>query len=68
MTLLGNAARISMAWQFRRFTAGQIPEWLQEYAHLGIGMVCSLTLSAALLYWINHASKKEPENQKETAA
>jgi exosortase/archaeosortase family protein len=62
IALLGNAARIAMAWQFRRFTEGRIPEWLQEYVHMGIGMVCFLTLVAALLYWINRqpSTVKEP--------
>ena len=68
MALLGNAARISMAWQFRRLTNGQIPEWLQEYAHMGIGMVCSLTLAAALLYWINLTAKNDSEIREETVS
>ena len=59
ITLLGNAARISMAWQFRRFTDGRIPEWLQEYTHMGIGIVCFLSLSAALLYWTHRQTRKE---------
>ena len=61
IALLGNAARISMAWQFRRFTGGRIPEWLQEYIHMGIGMACFLTIVAVLLHWINH----QPRNTKE---
>lgn len=63
IALLGNAARIAMAWQFRRFTDGRIPEWLQEYVHMAIGMVCFLSLVAALLYWINRQPLKETAHE-----
>jgi hypothetical protein len=62
IALFGNAARISMAWQFRRFSGGRIPEWLHEYVHMGIGIVCFLTIVAVLLYWI----LPQPRQEKET--
>ena len=61
IALSGNVARIVMAWQFRRLTEGRIPDWLQEYMHMGIGMACFLSLVAALLYWIN----RQPPTVKE---
>jgi len=66
IALFGNSARISMAWQFRRFAGGRIPEWVQEYIHMGIGMVCFLTIVAALLHWINHQPRTAKGNINET--
>jgi exosortase/archaeosortase family protein len=59
ISLLGNAARISMAWQFRRLTEGHLPDWAQEYAHMSIGIICSLTITAAILYFIHFKSNTQ---------
>lgn len=62
ITLFANAARIAMAWQFRRFSNGHLTEWLQIYIHIGIGIVCFLSITAILLYFI----KQQPLQRKET--
>ncbi|MDF7800372.1 archaeosortase/exosortase family protein [Pontiellaceae bacterium B1224] len=62
ITLFSNSARIAAAWQFRRISDGLLPDWLQEFAHMGIGMVWSLTIIAALVYWIF----RQPQPVKET--
>jgi exosortase/archaeosortase family protein len=62
ITLFSNSARIAAAWQFRRISDGLLPDWLQEFAHMGIGMVWSLTIIAALVYWIS----RKPQPVKET--
>ncbi|MBN2161655.1 MAG: archaeosortase/exosortase family protein [Pontiellaceae bacterium] len=53
ITLFTNAARITMAWQFRRFSTGHLPGWLQIYVHIGIGIVCFLSIATLCLYLIN---------------
>lgn len=62
VTVFANAARIAMAWQFRRFSVGRIPEWLQEYVHMGIGVVCFLTITAVLLYSLNPPTFKQKDS------
>ena len=52
IALIGNVARIVMAWHFQRLSEGRIPEWLQEYSHMGIGMACFLSITAVLLWVI----------------
>lgn len=59
-----NAARISMIWQFRRFSAGLIPEWLQQHGHMGIGIVCFLSVITVLFYWCNRNLSYEKETLK----
>jgi len=53
IALLANTARIVMAWQFHRFSAGHLPGWLQEYSHMGIGMACFLSITAVLLWFLS---------------
>lgn len=62
ITLFSNSARIAAAWQFRRISDGLLPDWLQEFAHMGIGMAWSLTIIAVLVYWMS----RKPQPVKET--
>ncbi|WP_372846829.1 exosortase/archaeosortase family protein [Pontiella sp.] len=62
VTLFSNSVRIVMVWHFRRIFESVLPEWLHEFAHLGIGTVWSLTIITALLYAIS----RPPKPLKET--
>ena len=57
--LFSNSVRIAAVWQFRRIFANAIPEWLHEFAHMGIGIVWSLTLVTIPLYAITRKSTHE---------
>jgi len=57
ITLFSNSARIVAAYHFRTITDGLLPDWLQEFAHMGIGGVWSLTVIAVLVYWITRSSQ-----------
>jgi len=52
VALFSNSARIVAGFHFRTLTAGLLPDWLQEFAHMGIGGVWSLTVVAVLVYLI----------------
>ncbi len=62
ITLFANAARIAMAWQFRRFSNGHLPGWLQMYVHIGIGTVCFLSVTAILMYVITPKPQPKTDN------
>ena len=61
ITLFSNAARIVVIWQFRRFSNGYLPDWVQEFCHMGIGIVCSLTIILAIFHFITNKSIKNKE-------
>lgn len=61
ITLCSNSARIAAAWHFRHASDRLIPEWMQEFAHMGIGAVWSLTIIALLVYLINRPSQPVEE-------
>ncbi len=52
IALLANSARIVTAWHFHRLSGTRLPEWLQEYCHMGIGLLCFLSVTAVLLWWL----------------
>jgi exosortase/archaeosortase family protein len=62
VTLFSNSVRIVVIWHFRRIFENVFPEWLHEFAHMGIGIIWSLTIITALLYAIT----RQPKPLKET--
>lgn len=61
ITLFSNSARITAAWHFRHVSKHLIPDWLQEFAHMGIGAVWSLTIISLLIFWITRPSQPVEE-------
>lgn len=57
ITLFSNAARIVAGYHFRIITEGMLPDWLQEFAHMGVGGVWSLTVVALLVFLITRPSQ-----------
>lgn len=57
LALLSNSARIAAGWHVHTISNHLIPEWLQEFAHMGIGIVWSLTIVALLVYFITRSPK-----------